>query len=388
MLQKRKPLNIYTELGILTTARTTINTGMRMVYPLLPVFSRELQVELSSFALVLTLVQFTGLSAPLLGILPERFGRRFSLLFGMMLFNLGMLLVFILPNFLGFSLALLLGALGKIIFDPTLQAHFGEKIPYEKRGMALGIIELAWSGAFFLGVPLMTWLIGSFNWQAPFAALAFLGTIGFAVAAYIVQGSPKDAVKSISFLDGLRQAFSEKAALAGVFLIMCISAANQLIGMVFATWIEDSFGIMLSSLALASIMIGFAELGGEGFVVFFADRLGKRRLIIAGIGANMLVGLVLPALAISLGIAVAGLFFFYLSFELGLVASLPLLSEISPKSRATYMTVVAGASTFGRAISTIIAPNLYEYGITANVAAAFMLNGLALFLLWRYIRLK
>lgn len=145
---------------------------------------------------------------------------------------------------------------------------------------------------------------------------------------------------------------------------------------------------MLSSLAIASVMIGFAELGGEGFVVFFADRLGKRRLIIGGIAANAIVCLFLPFMGISLAIAIAGLFFFYLSFELGLVASLPLLSELSPSSRATYMTVVAAASTFGRAICTFIAPYLYDFGLIANCTLAFILNALALYMLWQFIRLK
>lgn len=126
MLQSRKALSLYTELVILTSSRTTINTGVRMIYPLLPVFSRELGTDVNSFALLLTISQLIGLSAPIIGLLPERFGQRFTILFGMMLFNLGMLFVFILPNFLGFSLALITAAIGKITFDPTIlkNCHF------------------------------------------------------------------------------------------------------------------------------------------------------------------------------------------------------------------------------------------------------------------------
>jgi MFS transporter, DHA1 family, inner membrane transport protein len=387
MLETQKVQNLFIELGILTSSRTVINTAVRMVYPLLPVFAREFKLELSDFALLLTLSQLLGLTAPVIGILPERFGRRFTILLGLIIFNLGMLAVFIFPNFLGFSLAFLLAAFGKITFDPTVQAYFGERVPYEKRGMVLGIIELAWSGAFFLGVPLMIWLIDISNWQIPFAALGFLGVLGFGFSSLILQSTSKEGEKPASFLKGLRLAASEKSAFGGIIFMFCICAANQLIGVVFASWIEDSFGIALSSLALASIMIGIAELGGESFVVFFADRLGKRRLMIVGILGNLLVCLFLPVMGVSLSLAIAGLFCFYLSFELGLVASIPLLSELSPKSRATYMTVIAAASTFGRAICTFIAPSLYENGLIVNCGLALLLNAISLLVLWYLIRL-
>jgi DHA1 family inner membrane transport protein len=387
MLEKRKPLGLYTQLAILSSSRTIINTGVRMVYPLLPVFSRELQVELGSFALVISASQFIGLGAPFLGTISERYGRRFTILLGMMIFNIGMLAVLLLPNFWGFALALLLGAVGKLAFDPSLQAYFGERVPYEKRGMVLGIIELAWSGAFFLGIPFVTWLLGTFNWQAPFVALSVLGMIGFAAALLVLGETPRKQGQSVSFITGLREAVQTKAAAAGIALIICITFANQLIGVTFATWLEDSFGIMLSLLALASFVIGIAELSGEGLVVFFSDRFGKRRLVFMGMGANILICLLLPFTGVQQEWAIFGLFCYYLSFELGLVASIPLFSELSPNARAMYMTIIAAASTFGRGLSTPLATYLYGFGMLAPCILALSLNAIALLLLWRYIDL-
>ena len=55
--------------------------------------------------------------------------------------------------------ALLLSTLGKSLFDPALQAYFGDRVPYAQRGTALAVTEMAWSLAFIVGVPAMGFLI-------------------------------------------------------------------------------------------------------------------------------------------------------------------------------------------------------------------------------------
>jgi len=386
-LEKRKVWPMLPVVALLTGTRTIIDTGSRMIYPLLPVFARGVQVEVSAIVTILTLMQLMGLVAPFIGRIAEQRGRKFTILLGLLLFVGGMVSVFILPDFNGLALALLLGALGRMALGPAIQAYIGDKVPYQRRGLYLGIVELAWSGAFLFGVPAMTWLIAHYNWQAPFLALALLGAISFVIIALRVEPDAPVA-HHVALLPALRAATASPMALAGLCLGFSISAANQLVSVVFGTWIEASFGIQLAALAIAAAVIGLAELTGEGIVTSFADKLGKRRLVLVGVSGNILACLVLPLTGIDLNLALVGLFFFYLTFELSVVATIPLATELSPDSRAMYLTMLMTANTLGRALLTPVAPALFDFGLLANCLVAIGLNLVAIFVVWRYITVK
>jgi predicted MFS family arabinose efflux permease len=195
-------------------------------------------------------------------------------------------------------------------------------------------------------------------------------------------------VRHVAFLPALRAAISSPMALAGLCLGFSISAANQLVSVVFGTWIEASFGIQLAALAVAAAVIGLSELGGEGIVTFFADKFGKRRLVLLGVSGNILACFILPLTGANLNLALAGLFFFYLTFELSVVASIPLATELSPDSRAMYLTVLMAAVTLGRALLTPLAPTLFASGLLANCLVAAGFNLIAIFVVWRYITVK
>src|SRR5919108_3068494 len=177
------------QLLIFMILRTILNTLHRMVYPFLAVFARGLGVDIATLSLVVTLRSFIGMFAPVLGTIADQRGRRFGMLLGIFLFIAGMTLVTIAPSFWTFSLALLLAILSKYLFDPSMQAYFGDRIPYERRGTALAVTEGSWSLAFVAGIPLMGYLIARFGWNAPFPLLAGMGLVMFAVIWWII---PRD----------------------------------------------------------------------------------------------------------------------------------------------------------------------------------------------------
>ena len=122
-------------------------------------------------------------------------------------------------------------------------------------------------------------------------------------------------------------------------------------------------------------MIGISELGGEGLVAAFVDRLGKPRAIPIGLLTNSLAALSLPFIGRTEAGALTGLFFFYISFEFTLVRCIPLMTEILPGARATLMSFNVAALSLGRALGAPLAPLLYGFAFLA-VAVGF--NALAL----------
>jgi predicted MFS family arabinose efflux permease len=234
----------------------------------------------------------------------------------------------------------------------------------------------------------MTWLIATYNWQAPFAVLSILTGISFIVAFFVLEPDKPESINRVSFMRAVGLSLDSKMAIAGLVLGFGIGAANQLISVMFGAWIEASFGIQLGALAAAAAVIGVSELLGEGIVTGFSDRFGKRRMVLLGIVATIIAALILPFSSFNLNAALVGLFFYYLVFETTVVAAIPLATEMSPNARAMYLTVYVAVVTFGRALFTPLAPYFFQYGFLVNCVVAAILNLIALFAVWKFIRIK
>ena len=368
------------QLLIFVLLRMVLNTMHRMVYPFLSVFARGLGVDITTLSFVVTLRSAIGMFAPVLGSVADQRGRRFGMLLGILLFIVGMSLVAIAPSFWTFSIALLLANLSKYLFDPSMQAYFGDRIPYERRGTALAITEGAWSLAFIAGVPLMGWLIARFGWNAPFPLLAALGLGMFIVIWRVMpRKDPLHTQSTTTSATNVRAVLTNLPALAGISIAMWATASNELVNLIFGVWLEDSFGLKIAALAGASAVIGLSELSGEGLVALTTDRLGKPRALVLGLIGNILAALLLPIVGRTEIGALVGLFLFYITFEYVLVSHIPLMTEVMPNARATLLSFNVMGHSFGRAIGALIAVFIYErFGFMPVTLIAILFNLFAL----------
>ena len=371
-------MRIRYQLIVFMILRTILNTGHRMVYPFLAVFARGIGVEVTTLSIIVTLRSFVGMFAPILGAFADQRGRRFGLLAGIVLFTVGAALVALAPGFITFSLAILLGILGKYLFDPSMQAYFGDRVPYERRGTALAVTEASWSMAFIAGVPLTGLLISRYEWNTPFLLLAVLGVVLFAVIWRMI---PRDdpPVERIPSLKNVRAVLTNIPALAGISIALWASAANELVNLIFGVWLEDSFGLRIAALAGASAVIGISELGGEGLVALTTDRLGKPRALALGLTGNILASLLLPIVGRTELGALVGLFLFYITFEYVLVSHIPLMTEVMPGARATLLSFNVTGHSLGRAIGALLATFIYQrFGFLPVTWIAILFNVFAL----------
>jgi predicted MFS family arabinose efflux permease len=349
-----------------------------MVYPYLAVFGRGLGVDLPALSLAVTARSLLGGLAPFLASTADSRGRKFGMLSGLLLFSIGTALVVIWPVYPAFFLAMILTTLGKYVFEPTSLAYLGDHVPYEQRGLAMGITEFGWSISFFVGVPLMGFVIARNGWMAPFPLLTFLGLAAAGILARLI---PKDN-RPPDGRQGLRKNFKAvltcTPALAGLAVGALTSGANEVINLVFGVWLEDAFSLKIAALGAASLVIGLSELSGESLVSAFTDRIGKERAVGAGLILNCLAALALPLLGTSLYGALVGLFLFYVTYEFTIVSTLPLMSEIMPTARATLFSLSVAGHSVGRALGALIAAPVFASGIFASGLATVALNLLAL----------
>ncbi len=369
------------QIWLFTIIRTVFHTSYRMVYPFLSIFARGMGVDISAISLAITGRSLIGVAGPFLAPLADTRGRKFCMLLGMIMFILSAGLVGLYPGYITFFIALSLTSLGAQIFLPAMMAFIGDRSHYQERGRLMGITELAWSLGFVVGVPIVGWLINRLGWQIVFPIMAVLALVGTIFIVFQLPNDQGNGGHADGFFGAFKDVATSSAALAALGFCLGITVANETVNLVFGLWIEDAFQFKIAALGAASVILGIAEFSGAGFSAWVVDRLGKERSIQAGLMINVIACLVMLVGRNSLWIAMTGLLLFYLSFEFALVSSLPLLSEILPKARATLMGLALAFFSLGRAIGALIGMPLYKLGFGANVIAAIGFNLLSLLVL-------
>lgn len=366
--------NLRLHIVLLTLARTVINTSYRMVYPFLPVFARELGVELATLAMAFSVRSFLGVFGPFLATVADTRDRKTGILLGMGLFVAGSGVVGIWPSFWSFIVGTSLVLLGNGVFIPSLSAYLGDRVSYENRGRVLAITELSWAMAFIAGIPVVRVLLESYSWVTPFFLFTGLGIIFFILLLWLLPSRSIPTTKENTLSRNFGKIMRTWPALAGLIVGVLVSASNETINLIFGVWIENQFGLSFAALTAASIVIGVSELGGEVFTGLWLDAIGKRRTIWWCLGLNSLAAFLLPFTASHLGWALAGLGFFYITFEIVLVSTMTLMSEVLPSARATMLAATVAGFSLGRMLGDIVAPGLFSISFWATCLVAIGLN--------------
>ena len=380
-----QPLSL--KVGTIVLCRLFLNTARRFAYPFAPVLSRGMGVSLTAVTSIIAVNQATTLLGMFFGPLADRLGYRLMMLAGLGLLTVGMLLGGILPFYGVVMAGLFLSGLGKSVFDPAYQAYFAENVPYHRRGMVIGIIEMSWAGSTLVGIPLIAVLIDRLGWRAPFFVLSGLGLLGIAAVRLLI---PKDDKTSparsslLAFGRTWRPLLHERTALGAFGFAFFVSIANDNLFVVYGAWLESAFGLRIVAIGIGTGLIGAAELCGELLTVVLADRFGLKRSVFLGLGLSVLTYAALVFCGQALLSALVSLFLIFLTLEFTIVSFLSLCTELRPKSRATMMAGFFAAAGLGRIIGALIGgPIWLAGGIAATGTVSAAISVLALVsLLW------
>lgn len=366
-------------LAAVLVARLAVNGGIRVVYPFLPQIAEGLGVSLTVLSVLLAVRWIApGLLAPVCARLTERWGSRRLMLTATGLLASGALLT-VWPGWLPSAAAAFVAiGLAKPLFDVPMQSWFSGRVAYGQRGRVLGITELTWGLSLLVTVPLSGFLIAAWSWRAPFLLVTGLSLAGLVVVARLIAADPPRASRPRALvLTGARRAMLGVVAL--------FSMASELIFVRYASWLADDLGLEVVGVGLFTVIFVVAELCGEGAVVAVADRLGLHRMVTGALlgsaGVYLAFGLVGDGFVAAVIVVFAWLF----SFEISVVAMIPLVTGLAPEARERLLALLFTATAAGRATGDVLAGPLYDLGgIGANGTAAALTVLLAVALL-RYV---
>lgn len=358
---------------LLTLNRLIINLPRRFPYVFVPTIAKELGVATASVQSVIATQSGIGIASPLLGPLSETFGRKRVMLACMGILIAAATLGFLRPLFAVFAVIIVVFGVVKMIFDPAMQAYLADRVPYHKRGFALGVTELSWAGSLIVVALLAGITLDQLGLGAVFLGLAMLGAIGFVALWWWIPsdhpGETQVHIKRVTPALAWQTIRASSTAQAALLFSLLLMMANEIVFINTSIWLEGTFDLAVTSLGAATIVIAAAEVIGEMIVIRASDRFGKRRMALGGAVISSGFYLLLPFLNFHLIAALAGLFGIFVFVEMSIVAAIPLFSEVLPQSRAVMMSSNVGAASIGRLSGGLIG------GLSFELLGSFHLVG-------------
>lgn len=377
--------------------RTVIYTAHRIVYPFLPAIARGLGISLQAASGLVTLRFLSGMAAPVLGPMADRYGHRRITEIALLLFALASLLLASIGTFTAAVVAFAVYGVSKALYDPAVFAYLGDMVPYGERARAIGLVELSWATAWLLGVPASGILIEYLGWRSPWGILIVAGLFGAWVTrrglprADQPDASGHNAPLAVAITGTWRSLLRRRSVVVLLVTTFLLILANEVTFIVYGAWLETAFGLSLSTLGLASIVVGLAAIAAELGTAVITDRLGKRRSVLIGLVGLAASLVALPWLSdIGLVTALVGVVLMELTFEFSIVSLLPLATELYPEARASLLSLDVTAKNLGRIVGAVAGGWLWHWqSIVVHAAVGASCALLAAFVLaWGMVEIR
>ena len=380
------PRSTWREVFLFTLIRTVINSSYRLVYPFLPLFAAGMGVSLTQMGVAFSIRSVLGAVSPFVASIADTHGRKKGMLLGLFLFWIGCLASVIRPDFLGFVIGSSFVVVGNGTFIPSMQSYLGDRVPYESRGRVMAITELSWALGFIIGVPLLGFLLKTYNWWAPSLALSIFTFLLLLSLWYFIPAESPSQSRGQNLLSNFKLIIRVGPVVVGLLTAFLFTTSNEVVNLVFGQWIRDNFGLAFETLTLASIIIGSSELASEFLSAVFLDKVGKLRTLFLSLALNTISVVLLAMSGKSFTLALICLALFYISFEFALIALMTYMSEIFPAARATVLAVTVAMFSMGRLGGSLIGPGLYQAGFWFTCLTSVFVNLAALLLFFGFLK--
>jgi predicted MFS family arabinose efflux permease len=349
---------VRTDVTMLTLTRLTANSCYRYAAPFLATIARGLDVSLDQVGVAVAIAELSGLLSPLTGRLVERIGHRTSMVTGLGGMAVGTCLAAGSQGVAMFAVALVVLSQSKIVFDIGLGSWIANHVPYERRGVVVGMTETSWAFGLLVGVSLMGLVTAVTSWRGGYL-LAAAGVVVMAgVVARRIDGARPVRVEHGAATRGRLDA-AGWMAVGGALALM---ASSQCLFVTFGGWLEDSFDFSPAALSAVTFALGLGELASSVTSARRTDRWGKERSIAGGAALMVPSAAALAVWHESLALGLVLLVLAIAGFEFAIVSSLALASSLVPGSAARGLGMMIGAGTLGRAIASVPATRLFEHG--------------------------
>jgi predicted MFS family arabinose efflux permease len=319
-----------------------------------------------------------AVAALLVGPMSDKYGRRRFLLYAAVVFAGSLFAAASVHNLFLLAALRMITGLAAGTFSTCSIAYVGDYFPYERRGVAMSVVQAGYFLAFVLGLPLANLIAARYSWRWSFVLFGVIALVAFVLVAALLP-EDKHAMAEMNIatrlarrFDNIFLVFESRARIAAIVAAFFVSGGFVGFFSLIGTWLENVLKLSPASRNLFFALVGVALLAGAFVAGPVADKFGKR-------GLSIIATLVLaPALVLipRLGwgaplfavLLVAALAF---AFRQGPLQALA--TELVPRrARGALVAVRNAASQTGIATATLASGALYD---KLGFAAVGLLSG-------------
>ena len=289
--------SIFTPVLIVGCIFSVVSFGIRSAFGVFQIpIAEEFGWLRAEYSLALAIQNLAwGIGQPIFGAIAEKIGDRKSILFGALLYALGLVLSAFATTPIEHQIyAWLLGFGVAGTGFGVILAVVGRASTDENRSMSLAIVSAMGSGGQIIGPPLAEWLLGSLSWQTIFLlfACAMLAILAFlpymrspAMATKAELEESMSSVLGKAFRDPsfsfIWLGFFSCGYQLGFIVSHLPAFITELCGPIAPGGVLDTMGVSTTSAlgAVALSLIGFANIFGTLLAGWAGSRFPKKYLL-------------------------------------------------------------------------------------------------------------
>ncbi|MDF1569857.1 MAG: MFS transporter [Spirochaetaceae bacterium] len=356
-------------LGLGMLAKFFVDTANQLFNPYLMIYAAGIGVSGITMGKMISLRNLSGLIAPVIGSLADRYGYRRLMRLNLLLAALGLLLFALGNRMVPILLGMVIWGVGQGGYTPNVHSYLSSRLPYKKRSRYLGMLEYSWAMAGIVGLSLTGLIIQGVSWRLPL----FLLSGGLAGSALLMGTLPRNSMTSevpsvkptpkgwsaAQLRDFFHLGPHSRSAWAAVAVnVFNFFAAFHII-ITHGAYLDIEFGLTPARLGSVALVMGLVDWSASILVSTVGDRIGKRRSMMIGSIGLILSSLLLPFMKGSLIIAIIGLMTPRFFFEFATVSNFPLLSEQYPAGRGKVLAMGIAGGLIGATIAAATGPAAY-----------------------------
>lgn len=318
-----------------------------VISPILPAIGQTFDISVSRAALLVsTYALFYACFALLLGPISDYMERKVIMSLALLGFAV---MTFLCGTARSFNQLLVFRAasgMAAATLQPATWAYLADYFPCEKRGTSIAWVMQAGSLALIMGLPLGGLIAQFLGWRWIFFLAALMGAV---IAVIIVARLPSFGThtgagshRHEGLLSTIRETYKSlivhratRSALLVSFLIWFgFFGQYTYVGAL----LEHQFGLDSVRIGLVTLAVGVGYILGGQLGGRLSDRIGRKKVILAGLGWLTLVLILLPNVN-CLPFAAVGIFAMGFGFFFTYSTQVALISELIPRARGTAMSI-------------------------------------------------
>lgn len=332
--------------------------------PLLPEISKSTNMPLSSGGLLyVSYAVAYAISAPLMGIISDRWSRKNLLMSGMLLFGISTALVGTGETFAALMMFRILSGIGAGMIEPAVYAIVGDVYPYEQRGRAMGVVTAALISSTVLGVPLAGYITELTAWNWTFWIIALLSAVAFLAIFFVVADTNhKEQSHKLPLSQTVKSALNKSSIFFSLLGSLLYYGALQGMFVLAGVYYFTFYGLGTGETGLVLMAAGLSSVVGSLVGGKLADQWNKKLVVSA---ASLMSAIFVFALSLTtshLWTSIILHMVWAALYAVGQSAFNALISELNPQSRGTVMSLNSSAMYIGAGVLSTFAAGMLNFG--------------------------